>query len=142
LSRFVLDANVLLSALAAHPGAPSAVLLNGVHDGQAEAVTCPALIAEVRKNLSKPYFRRRLPEPDVGEAIEAYVEVAVMLPDPKQPAPVLRDPEDDYLVVLARTANADAIVTGDKDLLDHPGLQPPAIDPRSACEQLGLIQPI
>jgi hypothetical protein len=42
LSRFVLDANILLSALAAHPGAPSAVLLNGVHDGQAEAVTCPA----------------------------------------------------------------------------------------------------
>ena len=53
MSRFVLDANILLSALAAHPAAPSAVLLNGVHDGQAEAVTCPALITEVRKNLSK-----------------------------------------------------------------------------------------
>jgi predicted nucleic acid-binding protein len=53
----------------------------------------------------------------------------------------LRDPGDDYLVALALAANADAIVTGDKDLLDHPGLQPPAINARQACELLGLTEP-
>ncbi|HZV75264.1 MAG TPA: hypothetical protein VFF79_16255 [Conexibacter sp.] len=30
------------------------------------------------------------------------------------------------------------IVTGDKDLLEHPGLNPPALTPRAACELLGL----
>jgi putative PIN family toxin of toxin-antitoxin system len=139
LTRFVIDANTLLSAFVGHPGAPSAVLLEGVRNGKVEAVACPALIAEVRKNLSKPYFRARLPEPDAGEAIEAYVNLAVMLTDPKQTTAVLRDPKDDYLVALARSAKADFIVTGDKDLLEHIGLEPPAINARNACELLGLI---
>ena len=52
---------------------------------------------------------------------------------------ILRDPDDDYLVALARGAGAEAIVSGDRDLLDHPGLEPPAIDARRACELLGLF---
>jgi hypothetical protein len=32
-------------------------------------------------------------------------------------------------------------VTGDRDLLEHPGLKPPAIGSRAACELLGLIKP-
>lgn len=36
----------------------------------------------------------------------------------------VRDPGDDYLVALARAAGAEAIVTGDRDLLDHEGLVP------------------
>ncbi len=41
---------------------------------------------------------------------------------------------------LARTAKAEFIVTGDKDLLDHIDLQPPAINARNACELLGVIE--
>lgn len=47
--------------------------------------------------------------------------------------------EYDYLVALARAAGADAIITGDRDLLDHEGLDPPALTPRQACELLGLL---
>jgi predicted nucleic acid-binding protein len=65
-----------------------------------------------------------------------------VLDDPRQSAAILRDPNDDFLIEIARTAEADAIVTGDKDLLDHAGLQPPAITARAACELLGLIPPI
>ena len=64
---------------------------------------------------------------------------SVQLRDPKDPPPVLRDPTDDYLVALSLTARARAIVTGDKDLLDHPGLHPPALTVRAACEMLGLL---
>jgi predicted nucleic acid-binding protein len=32
--------------------------------------------------------------------------------------PITRDSDDDYLVLLARLARADALVTGDRDLLD------------------------
>jgi len=63
---------------------------------------------------------------------------AVMHGDPVSPPRVLRDPDDDYLVALARDAGAVAIVTGDRDLLDHVGLEPPAIAPRQACERSGL----
>jgi predicted nucleic acid-binding protein len=52
---------------------------------------------------------------------------------------VLRDPTDDYLVELAQAGKAEAIVTGDRDLLDHDGLRPPAIDARAACELLRLL---
>jgi uncharacterized protein len=62
-----------------------------------------------------------------------------MLADPIQIEPLLRDPDDDYLVALAREAGAEAIVSGDKDLLDHPGLEPPAVDARRACQLLGLL---
>ncbi len=58
--------------------------------------------------------------------------------DPTDPPRVLRDPNDDYLLALAASSGAEAIVTGDKDLLDHPGLQPPAITARQAVEQLGV----
>ena len=141
MPRSVIDANTLLSAFVGHPGAPSAILLEGVRNGKVEAVTCPALIAEVRKNLSKPYFQQRLPQPDAGEAIEAYVELAIMLADPTQITAILRDPADDYLVALARNAKAEYIITGDKDLLEHIDLQPPAINARNACELLGLTEP-
>jgi predicted nucleic acid-binding protein len=67
--------------------------------------------------------------------------VAVMLDDPVDPEPVLRDSSDDYLLALARSANAEAIITGDKDLLDHAGLQPPAISAREATDRLAVPLP-
>ncbi len=141
MSRLVLDANILLSALAGRAGAPPSLLLAGIHNGDVEAVACPLLIEEVRESLQKPYFAARLNEREASEAIEAYAELCVMLTDPTDVEPVLRDPEDDYLVALARVSNAQAIVTGDRDLLDHPGLAPPAIDARAACEMMRLLKP-
>jgi uncharacterized protein len=95
----------------------------------------------VRENLVAPYFRSLLSELEAREAVDAYSELAVVRSDPTDVEPVLRDPDDDYLVALARASNAEAIVTGDKDLLDHVDLQPPAIDARAACELIGLIEP-
>ncbi len=65
--------------------------------------------------------------------------LAIMLPDPPAGIRVLRDPTDDFLVALARSGRAEAIVSGDTDLLDHDGLEPPAIHARAACELLGLL---
>jgi len=46
----------------------------------------------------------------------------------------VRDPNDDYLVALAETADA-VIVTGDDDLLAA-GIQPPAITPAQLLARL------
>jgi predicted nucleic acid-binding protein len=43
-------------------------------------------------------------------------------------------------LALASASGAEAIITGDKDLLDHAGLRPPAIEARAACERIGLIE--
>ncbi|HEY7932425.1 MAG TPA: putative toxin-antitoxin system toxin component, PIN family [Solirubrobacteraceae bacterium] len=112
----------------------------GIHNGDQEAVACPLLIGEVRETLAKPYFRALLSELEAQEAVEAYRDLAVMFADPIDVEPVLRDPEDDYLVALARASDAEAIITGDKDLLDHVGLRPLAVEARAACELMGLIE--
>ena len=140
MKRIVIDASTLLSGLGGHPHGPSATLLNAVYDHIVEAVACPTLIEQVQRGLAKPYFQARLSEQKPPEAIIAIETATVMLADPIEPETVLRDPTDDYLVALARTASAELIVTGDKDLLEHIGLQPPAISARNACELLGLIE--
>jgi len=143
LNRLVIDANTLLSGIAGHPHAPSAVLLNAVTtDHTVEAFVCPTLIGQVQRGLAKPYFRARVRETAARRAITQIEANAMMLADPIKPEPILRDPTDDYLIALAHTAKAGLIVTGDKDLLEHPGLQPPAIKVRAICELLWLIQPV
>jgi len=140
LSRFVLDANILLAALAGRPDAPPALLLAGIHSGDLEAVACPLLVGEVLDNLEKPYFRAKLSQLEAYEAIDAFSAIALMLDDPTDVDAILRDPGDDYLVALARASKAEAIITGDNDLLEHTGLSPRAIDARSACGLLGLSE--
>jgi putative PIN family toxin of toxin-antitoxin system len=136
LKRVVVDPNVLLSALVGNPEAAPAILLEAIHDHAVEMVACPMLIAEVRENLTEPYFRALLDQSEAKQAVTALERVAVMLDDPVDPEPVLRDSGDDYLLALARSAKAEVIVTGDKDLLDHAGLQPPAISAREATGRL------
>lgn len=100
---------------------------------------CPHLLGEISRGLDSQHFRERLKEGQAGDTVAAISEGTIHLPDPDAPEPVLRDSNDDYLVALARTAGAEAIVTGDRDLLEHPGLVPPAITTRAACELLELL---
>lgn len=138
MTRVVIDANVLASATAGHPDSPSRRLLDAIASGRIEAVLCDRILQELDRALQRPYFAARVTAVErrtVGAVLRA---AADMLPDPVAPLAVVRDPRDDYLVALARAAAVDAIVTGDRDLLDHAGLEPPAITPRTACEQFGL----
>ncbi len=136
MKRVVVDPNVLLSALVGNPQAAPAVLLEAIHEHTVEIIACPTLIAEIRENLTEPYFRALIDEEEATQAVVAIERIAVMLDDPVDPEPVLRDSDDDYLLALARCGNAEAIVTGDKDLLDHAGLRPPAISAREAVGRL------
>jgi putative PIN family toxin of toxin-antitoxin system len=140
LTRLVIDASTLLSGLLSDSPSPPALILDALRDESFEAIVCPALISQVDRGLRKPYFQARLGELRSRQALNRIEDAAVMLADPVTIEPILRDPTDDFLVALARTARAQAIVTGDHDLLDHPDLRPRAIDARSACELLGLIE--
>jgi putative PIN family toxin of toxin-antitoxin system len=102
-------------------------------------IACPRLLAEIERGLRKPYFRERVTDEELTEIVGGIADAARMRADPTRVERLLRDPDDDYLVALARESGAEAIVSGDKDLLDHPGLEPAAIDARSACRLLGLL---
>ncbi len=108
-------------------------------DLEFEAVVCPKLVQEFRDALDSRYFQERFDERDLDGIVTSVTGAATMYGDPARVEPLLRDADDDYLVALARESGAEAIVSGDKDLLDHPGLEPAAIDARAACKLLGLL---
>jgi putative PIN family toxin of toxin-antitoxin system len=140
LRRLVIDANVLASGGVDPQGeSPPSLLYRELGGSRFEAIVCPELLAEVDETLRKPYFLNRLGDAIVSDLVTGIVEAGTVLADPTDALALLRDPDDDYLVALARGAGAEAIVSGDKDLLDHPGLEPPAMNARDACKLLGLL---
>lgn len=141
MKRLVLDPNALASGIVdPHSDRPPRLLFEALERLAFEAVVCPRLLGELRKALRKPYFRDRLSAEEARKAVKRVEAVAVALEDPADVEPTLRDPKDDYVLALARKAGAEAIVTGDKDLLDHTEqLDPHAISLREACQLLELI---
>ncbi len=136
MRRLVLDASVLLAAPVGRPEGSPALLVEAARSGIIEMIACEALFAEFDQGR---YFRDRVSD-DERVLIGAMVRgIATVFPDPVAPPRVVRDSADDYLVALARGTRADAIVTGDRDLLDHEGLEPPAITTKDACRELGLL---
>jgi putative PIN family toxin of toxin-antitoxin system len=114
------------------------LLLDAVRTGRIEAVACEQLLTEVRNGLGSRYFRDRLSAEEGTAFLEMLRALAVVMPDPVHPPPVLRDRADDYLVALAKAAGAEAIVSGDRGLLDHEGLEPPALSAKRACARFGV----
>jgi putative PIN family toxin of toxin-antitoxin system len=136
--RVVVDPNVLIAALISAHG-PPAQLLNAVRSGSAVLVASPTLFTELGAVLRREKFRRYVTTGVVSEYMTALAGLAELVVDPlpTQVQKVCRDPDDDYLVALARVAGVDALVSGDRDLLDLslPGLV--IISPRRAVEVLG-----
>ena len=61
------------------------------------------------------------------------------LDDRIEPQRVCRDPDDDYLVALAKATRADVLVTGDDDLLaiEHGRAGVEVLTPRELTDRLG-----
>jgi uncharacterized protein len=136
--RVVIDANVLVSAaLARDPAAPSVRAFDALLDGRIEVVGCPALLGEVAAVLGRDRLRRYLSIEEARRFVADIVSVMTLAADPSPPYPaVCRDPGDDYLVAFARAARVDALVTGDRDLLELVDAGVPVITPRELIERL------
>lgn len=59
-----------------------------------------------------------------------------MVEDPVDVPAITRDPKDDYLVALALRERVDALVSGDRDLLDAGLGAPPIWSPREAADRI------
>ena len=117
MPRAVLDTNVLVSALIS-PGGPSAALLLQLRAGAFELVASPTLLAELREVLGREKFRRYATEAEAIAYVDLIRREATILDDPAPSGrPLSVDPDDEYLVDLARAAAADVLVSGDAHLL-------------------------
>jgi putative PIN family toxin of toxin-antitoxin system len=99
--RVVLDLNVVVSGVI-EPRGPSGRTLRALFAGRLIAVVCPRLLAEAVGVCTRPRHRSRfsLAEAEaVLDGLEARAEIA---PDRALTDPLSADPDDDYLVVLAR----------------------------------------
>lgn len=116
--RLVLDTNTLISAILWR-GTPAAVLA-AVRAGQATVAISAEILEELAGVLERSKFRQRLIVTNLS-AVAAYRQVVsvtqrVTAP-PLASIAELRDPADAIILACAVAAGADAIVTGDQDLL-------------------------
>ena len=69
-----------------------------------------------------------------AEFIAAIAEDALLVDDPPAQPGLSPDPDDDYLITLARAANADYLISGDRHLLDLDDPEPPVLTPRQLLD--------
>ena len=119
-------------------GPPHRIVQRWLKSGGFHIIICPKLLAEVTEVLTeRPHLRQRIELADARQFVASLAGMADLVADPANVEPLLRDANDDYLVALARAHNADFIVTGDKDLLEWEGQQPPTITPAVFDSMLG-----
>jgi uncharacterized protein len=138
VTRVVLDANVLVSAaLANDPAAPSVRAFDALLDGRIEVVGCPALLGEIASVLGRERLRRHLSIDEARRFVADLLGVMTVAADPPRPYPAIcRDPDDDYLIALARAGVVDALLTGDRDLLELEDVGVAVITLRALVERL------
>jgi len=118
VTRAVPDTNVLVSALIS-PGGPSAALLLELRAGAFELVVSPLLLEELEDVLARPKLRTWVTPAEAAGYLAVIREEAILYADPPPSgAGICADPDDEFLIDLARSAAADTIVAGDRHLLD------------------------
>ena len=134
--RVVLDTSVLVSALLSPAGAP-ADILRGWADGRFDVIVCPAQLFELERALAYPKLSSYITAEEAAEYASSIERRAVVAEDPVNAGQVTRDPNDAYIVALARDAGVHVIVSGDKDLLDLELEDIRTLSPRAFLDRLG-----
>jgi putative PIN family toxin of toxin-antitoxin system len=118
--KVVIDTTVLISAfLRRLQGGVSFDLLQLVEEGSFEFYTSDQILEEVADTLiTREHIRRRYQYPDaaVVEFCKDLARLAVIVGEIPE-VHVVRDPDDDMVVACALAADADYLVSRDKDLL-------------------------
>lgn len=135
--RVVLDPNVLVSAAISTAGPPRQIVASWT-GGHFELAASPALLEELSDVLARPKFRRWISAPVAREFVDGLADDALIIDEPPALPGVSPDPDDDYLIALARAAKADYLVTGDHHLLELENLDPPVLTPRQFLDLLGV----
>lgn len=130
----VVDPNVLVSGLIAQ--GPPAEVVDLVRYGEVRAATCPQLLTELEGVLRRPRFRRYVEPGEIDTYLDVLRSITVEQPDPSDVDGIdCRDPDDAYLIALAREVRAEALVSGDRDLTELDDSEPPVLTPAAVLDR-------
>jgi uncharacterized protein len=116
--NIVIDTSVLLQMAAAGARSPLFALWQS---RQFDLYLSPQILSELEDTFSRPKIQRFI-RPTTGKHfLQLLVERAIFV-QPAATFPHSRDPNDDKILATAVAANADYLVTLDKDLYDDPAL--------------------
>jgi putative PIN family toxin of toxin-antitoxin system len=108
----VVDTNVLLSALLASKG-PPALIYEAWRKKRFQIVTCPEQLAELRAASRYPHLAKAIRPSQFGVLLNQLKKSLIPAKSfPRHHA--AHDPEDSFLLNLAEFAEANYLVTGDK----------------------------
>lgn len=110
--RVVIDANVAIAAVASRGLCEAVMELCLEHH---EIVLCEGLLREIREKLTR---KIKAPPPVIAEYLKVLRSNAEILDPSEVPAGACRDPGDLMILGLVDPGSVEAIITGDKDLLD------------------------
>ena len=117
--RAVLDTNTLVSAVINIEASVTQEIYQNAKKKRFLLTISPSILTEVDNVLHRPKVikahKRSLQE--LKEAIKGIADVSYIVPG-KTEIKVVRDPDDDKIIVAAVEGKADYIISRDKDLLD------------------------
>lgn len=133
--RVVLDTGVLVSRVLRPESVPARVVLHAAE--HATLLMSEETLRELASVLQRFKFAKYISPPDAEEFVQSMADLAEFV-EITAHISVCRDPDDDKFLSLALLGAADAIVTGDKDLLDLSPFEGVAIiTPREYLDQRG-----
>lgn len=115
-ARLVLDVSTLVSGLL-WQGAPRD-LLNLARDTRYKLISSTALIASLDDVLHREKFVGRIHAAGLSahDLVADITRLAEIVTPTELPAAICRDPDDDVVLATAIGGQADAVVSGDRDL--------------------------
>lgn len=122
LRRVVFDCNIFLQAVSNRLG-PSGECVRKALEARVQLYTDETILAEVREVAARPNVQRklRLMSERVDELISDIRKVAILIQDAPCVFYYPRDPDDAHYIDVAAAADAELVVSRDRDLLDLMG---------------------
>jgi putative PIN family toxin of toxin-antitoxin system len=93
-------------------------------------------LGELHLVLRRERLRRWLTQGEADVFVASLGSDATVIDDPPAQPGLTPDPDDDFVVALARAARADYLVSGDRHLIELVDPNPPVLTPRAFLELL------
>jgi len=141
VERLVIDSNVWIAALIS-PAGTARQLIDVVLDRGIDVLMSEETFRELVSRLQRPKFDRYREPAAWDQFLSALVDLALWQEADGSAAGTSRDADDDKFLALAVMGQADALISGDSDLLElgsHEGI--PILSPGEFLQRWRVSEP-